>query len=348
MKGKIYKIVIPALLGVVLLMTMPIGESFISRNVAETTEEESTARNGSSATNPIENVNTAPRTTDPDIPQGTSPHQPVPGTTAGYDPYINPNLPTNYNPPPVSVETPTIGGEPQTAEQPAQPADAPPADKSPLNMQGEELLNYFNNAVNPMKTERPGYIKAKTTKTDGIKLSNTLADSAINLVKSLVLSEETEETPVQKGTSGDGVMSPDGRNYVSQLTMADLKPNGINVKEENGNYVITVNVIDIPDIPTQERIYVKIFEFLTVDAVLNEHAPKVANAQVERENIGLDYSDCYAKAEINKEGRVIYYETYVKAKMMLKDAKMKVAVIPINSDVDVVLISTTTYRDFIW
>ena len=206
-------------------------------------------------------------------------------------------------------------------------------------MTAAEQLSYFNIAVNRIKAEKAGFKKSKLTATEDIVLSNSLANSLVSLVKGALLSETAAETVVNRGESSDAVMSPYNVPYVSQLTEEDVEK--IDVVPAGGGYTVTVYVKPETNPEAQGSRFAKIFEFMTVDDVVNTYAPKVG-AQVAREDIEVAFDGCYARATIDAEGNVTEYETFVKATMLLKNAKVRV----ITTDVTAVLSSTTRYTDF--
>ncbi len=219
---------------------------------------------------------------------------------------------------------------------------APAAQKTPLEMSKEELLAWFNDSINGVKDGMPGFKRAKLTTVSDIKLSNQAANTLVGFVKGALLSEEVEEKTAVKGQSCAELMSPDGERYVSQLTMADIKD--ITVTSEGTGYAVTVTLPEAVNPTKTEGAYAKIFNFITVDDVVNTYAPKVG-ATVERSNIKVTYSGCTAKAVISPEGRVEAYNTYVTCVMALKDATVK-KVVTINTDVEITLVSNTDYSEF--
>ena len=84
-------------------------------------------------------------------------------------------------------------------------------------------------------------------------------------------------------------------------------------------------------------------QFMLVDEVMTTYAPNMG-ATVDRANVFLNYSGCYAEATISPDGKVVKYYTKVNANMVLKDAKVKI----VNTDLDVILYSDTEYTDIQW
>ena len=235
------------------------------------------------------------------------------------------------------VQQTPVQGEQTTAPQgsAATPDSAPQTD--------EQWLSFFNDAVNKLKTEAPAMTKSKQTKTADIKLSNPLGDAYVSAAKDKYLSDEVVETPIAKGdkASAQANISPDGASYVSTLTMADIKSITHTV-DGNGNYVIKIAMNDTSN-PDKQSSYAKVFQFMLVDDVMNTYAPDMG-ATVDRSNVELKYTNCYATATITPDGKVVSYETMVNANMILRDAKVKV----INTDLDATLYSLTKYYNIKW
>lgn len=215
-------------------------------------------------------------------------------------------------------------------------------EKAPTEMSDSELLEWFNLNLNDVKQSMPAFERAKLTTVSDIQLSNQAANTLIGFVKSALLSEETEIKNASKGESCVEIMSPDGERFTSHLAMEDIKD--ISVSTSGTSYVVTVTLPDAENPTKDSGAYAKIFNFITVDDVVNTYAPKVG-ATVDRKNIKVTYSGCYAKATFSTDGKVEAYETYVTCVMSLKDATVK-KVVTINTDVDITLASTTNFTKF--
>lgn len=206
-----------------------------------------------------------------------------------------------------------------------------------------EWLTFFNTAVNKLKTDGLSFSKAKRTQTADIQLSNPLAQAYVSIAKDKYLSDETAVTDVKKGDKANAVavVSPDGENYVSKLTMGDIKSITHTVNAD-GNYEITITMPDAEN-PDLSSSYGKIFEFMLVDDVMETYAPNMG-ATVDKSNVTLKYNGCYAKAVVTPDGKLVSYETKVNANMILKSAKISV----VTTDLDVVLFSDTSYTKIVY
>ncbi len=205
----------------------------------------------------------------------------------------------------------------------------------------EEKLNFFNMAVNKVKAQNAGFKKSKKTVGSEMTLTNNLVNTIANMLKNSLLPNDTTETLVNKGESSIDVMSPPGQTFVSALTTSDIQ--SITCETVGSDYVITVYIPDATNPDAASSVYAKIFEFITVDDIMNIYAPKM-NATVERGNVFFDFTGCYAKATIAADGTLKGYETFVNGTMRLTNGKIRA----FTTDLSIVLSSTTTYTDFQW
>ena len=236
-------------------------------------------------------------------------------------------------PPAPTVPATTV---PDDHERPTEPK------KTPDQMDPAQLLAFFNYALNGVKTNKVGFKKHKLTSILDLQLSNSAANALVGLVKSSLLTENGEDTLVQKGEDSVNVFSPSGKTYASDLRSEDLT--AISCAKDGDNYVVSVAVKGETNPTYDGSVMSRAFDFMTVDDVVNIYAPKVG-ATVERDKIEVVFSDCTAKLTVRADGTVVGYETYVKGVMHMNDASIK-KVITINTDLAVTLASTTTYSDF--
>ncbi len=216
------------------------------------------------------------------------------------------------------------------------------AAKTPDQMNTSELLSYFNDTLNKVKTDKVGFKKSKLTSILDLQLSNSAANTLVGFVKGALLSDTADETIVNRGEDGTNVFSPTGKNYVSTLTDADVT--SITCAKSANNYIITVAVKSETNPAANGSAMSRGFDFMTVDDVVNIYAPKVG-ATVARQDIQVVFSDCTATLTVGEDGRIESYKTYVKGVMNMYNATVK-KVVTINTDLAITLASTTDYTNF--
>ena len=254
-------------------------------------------------------------------------------TAATVGPAANPSVPASVTEAPVA---PSQGAAATTA--------APAAGtKTPDGMTSTELLAYFNDTLNKIKTQNVGFTKTKKTDVLDLQLSNSAANTVVGMVKNALLSSNSDVQTVPKGNPGVNVFSPTGKNYISTLTDADVT--SVSCTKNGADYVIKVAVKGETN-PGEGSAMSRAFDYITVDDVMSTYAPKV-NATVERSNVQVVFSDCTAELTVDAAGHVRSYTTYVKGVMNLLNASVQ-AVLTINTDVAVTLASTTDYTNFVY
>ena len=243
---------------------------------------------------------------------------------------------------PPAVETTTLPPVAETTTlPPVVETTTQPQVKTPDTMSNAELLEFFNSSINAVKTKKAGFTRSKLTTMQDLVLSNSVANTLVGFVNGMLLSEETEYESVTKGNSSDNVLSPSGKTYASSLTMSDIK--SISVQPSGSNYVITVYGVDC-DNPTEASACAKLFDYLTIDDVMNVYVPKVG-ATVDRSNVSVSFKGSYAVLTVSADGTVSSYETHTYNYLTMKDASIKKGV-TINTDLDVTLYTVTKYYDF--
>ena len=215
------------------------------------------------------------------------------------------------------------------------------AAKTPDTMSNQELLDFFNSSLNALKTNKVGLTRSKLTNIQDLVLSNSLANSLVGMVKGMLFSEETEYASSSKGQSNNDVLSPSGQSFASALTLNDIK--SINVQKNGNNYVITVVGVDCEN-PTAASPCAKVFDYLTIDDVMNVYVPKVG-ATVARENVSVAFRNSSAVLTVSADGVVSGYETHTYNYLTMKNASIKKGV-TISTDLDVTLYTVTKFYDF--
>lgn len=236
--------------------------------------------------------------------------------------------------------TPGADIAPSAQPQPAQTTQ-PVADTTAQQNADEANLNLFNTAVNRVKAESAGFTKSKQTIGTDMQLSNPLVNAVANALKDSLLPNDTTVTTVFKGQSSIDIMYPPGQTFVSALTLADIQ--SITAEKSGEDQIITVYLADATNPDAVNSAYAKIFEFITVDDIMNIYAPNM-NATVNREDVFFDFKGCYAKATIGADGNLKSYETFVSGTMRLTNGKIR----GFTTDLSILLSSTTTFTDFQW
>lgn len=266
---------------------------------------------------------------------------PIIGETTTLPAIESTTLPTVETTLPQVTETTTLPQVIETTTQAPVVETTLPAAKTPDTMSNQELLDFFNSSLNALKANKVGLTRSKLTTIQDLVLSNSLANSLVGMVKGMLFSEETEYASAAKGQSNNDVLSPSGQTFASALTLNDIK--SITVQKNGNNYVITVVGVDC-DNPTSASPCAKVFDYLTLDDVMNVYVPKVG-ATVAREDVGVSFKNSSAVLTVSADGVVSGYETHTYNYLTMKNASIKKGV-TISTDLDVTLYTVTKFYDF--
>ena len=209
-----------------------------------------------------------------------------------------------------------------TAAQPSGMVQANAGTSSPLPTKAAQL-SYFNTAVNKIKSQKVGYTKHHVMEVKGN------VDGIPSWLVGLVTKNKT--TTMAKGADNTDDFPVGGYNWVSKLTMNDIKD--ITFKQNGDNYEFYITLGQEKNPTKGNSSYGRIFS--VIDA--NGAAEMVGGAL---KSITMMYHDGYAKAVINsKTGRVISAEFSASA-----DIEASIKLVGDISAKDI--ISTESYTDF--
>ena len=208
------------------------------------------------------------------------------------------------------------------AAQPSGTVQASAGTSSPLPTKAAQL-SYFNTAVNKIKSQKVGYTKHHVMEVKGN------VDGIPSWLVGLVTKNKT--TTMAKGADNTDDFPVGGYNWVSKLTMNDIKD--ITFKQNGDNYEFYITLGQEKNPTKGNSSYGRIFS--VIDA--NGAAEMVGGAL---KSITMMYHDGYAKAVINaKTGRVISAEFSASA-----DIEASIKLVGDISAKDI--ISTESYTDF--
>jgi len=202
----------------------------------------------------------------------------------------------------------------------------------------EEIVTYYNAAVQKVKTDKPGYVKNDRTLVDeeriwiSSKLLDAVAPGILKLVKNSF-----------SGWSDDSVKAK-GSDHNGFPPTVDINPNWIKsatCTESGNNYVIRINLNEerVPTLPTDNKT-------TTIGKIMDNGVHTTGSIKDGAADVGVDISKWDAKysgyinATINKNtGAIVQAFYYVDC---LADVTVKVPLIPAQ-DATVPLATETRY-----
>ncbi|MDO4398113.1 MAG: hypothetical protein Q4C21_06845 [Oscillospiraceae bacterium] len=184
---------------------------------------------------------------------------------------------------------------------------------TPAKTSSEEVLHYFNELVNKIKSEKPAvsYNIEKSIPNDSIRVTKKGAeqseetDSSLDAIndsakglKDLVL-ENIKRTRgnIAYGEENSDILFVKGESWASKLTENDIKY--ASMKEVGDNYYITIAFNDLTSAEAQE-VLTKAFDLRDKDDILNSAELAKTNAYLKLNDYDVVYSGCTITATVNR------------------------------------------------
>ena len=252
------------------------------------------------------------------------------------------------------IELPNAGPEDETSA-PDEPATEEPtsveatgegeatteAAADPTTMNKTQLVQYYNDAVNLVRTGKPGYSKTEVLKVNDFKTSilGGAADSLISGVVKNAMPGNPETSSKKKGEDNVDHFMMD--QQTSKVGVNDVS--SISAKKEGANYVITLTVgSEVNPAKNGASKFSRVFQIQTRQEVLDSLAGHGLTGTVE--NTTLTYRDGKSVITVNEKGQIIKASTgfFVDA----DGKKMKIAIL--NPDIVAYQQSNWEYSNFNW
>ena len=196
----------------------------------------------------------------------------------------------------------TEPGEETTVEGETAPEGETEALGDPTTMNKEQLLAYYNGAINAVRTAKPGYTKTEIQKINSFKssLAGGALDGLINGVVQKLMPGDPKDSKKNKGE--DNV----DHFYIYQPTSAVSASDiaNISAKKEGANYVVTVTMNkEVNPEKNGASKHSRVFWVATREDVLKDLAGAGLNA--EKSNTTLTYHDGKSVITVNDKGQII-------------------------------------------
>lgn len=203
---------------------------------------------------------------------------------------------------------------------------------TPAKTSSEEVLHYFNELVNKIKSEKPAvsYNIEKNIPNDSIRVTKKGAeqseetDSSLDAIndsakglKDLVL-ENIKKTKgnIAYGEENSDILFVKGESWASKLTENDIKY--ASMKEVGDNYYITIAFNDLTSAEAQE-VLTKAFDLRDKDDILNSAEFAKTNAYLKLNDYDVVYSGCTITATVNRFTDELTNVYYYKAANVIAD-----------------------------
>ena len=251
------------------------------------------------------------------------------------EPIELPNADDDVTEPPeeITTEEPatTLPGETTTV--------APAAD--PTTMNKEELIKYYNDAINKVRSDKPGYTRTEVLKVNDFKtnIAGGIADGLIKPIVKNMMPGDPEESKKNKGESNvDHFYHPQQTSAVKASDVASYS-----AKKEGANYVITLTLgkEDNP-VPNGQSKYSRMMFIQTRQQVLDQLAG--GGLTGDANNVVMTYRDGKSTITVNEKGQIIKASCGFFVDVTGKNMKISI----FNPDIDAFQQSNWEYTGFTW
>ncbi|MCL2494235.1 MAG: hypothetical protein FWE98_01090 [Oscillospiraceae bacterium] len=228
-----------------------------------------------------------------------------------------------------------------TTEAPTGDVTEAPDALTPDKMNKEQLVAYYNEAINKVRSDKPGYTRVEVLKIN--KLTTTFVGGALDGPLNKVVESQMPGNPETK-TKNKGDSNVD-HFYIDQQT-SQVRASDVataTAKKEGDNYVITLTLgNETNPEKTMSSKYYRMFFIQTRKELLDSLAEDGLTAEVS--NCLLTYKNGKSVITVNDKGQIIkaHGEFFVDA-----DAK-KAKLLIFNFDVLAYQSSTWDYDKFAW
>lgn len=203
---------------------------------------------------------------------------------------------------------------------------------TPVKKSSEEVLQYFNQILNSVKTEKPGinYTIEKNVPNDSIRVTKkgeedkeetdsslTAINDSAKGVKDLILEKIKKSSgQVAFGDENSDVLFVKGEAWASSLTDDDI--DYATMKEVGDNYLITIAFNDLTEEESQ-KVLTKAFDLRDKEDILNSEEFKKTEAYLKLNGYDVSYSGCYITATVNRLTDELTEVNYFKAANVTAD-----------------------------
>ena len=211
----------------------------------------------------------------------------------------------------------------------------------PTKMSPEQLIQYYNDAVNLVRTGKPGYTKVEVLKVNDFKTSilGGLADGAISGVVKSAMPGNPESSYRKKGESNVDHFMMD--QQTSAVRAGDVT--SITAKKVGANYVVTLAMgSEVNPAKDGASKYSRVMFIQTRQEVLDNLAGNGLTGTVD--NCTLNYHSGKSEITVNDKGQIIKASCGFFVDVSGKD--MHIAIF--NPNIDAFQQSNWDYTSFSW
>ncbi len=213
-------------------------------------------------------------------------------------------------------------------------------EKTPDKMSKDELIKYYNDAINNVRSKKPKISRTEVLKIKSVKLSlgGGIADGIASRLVNDKMPGTPKKTTITKGKANAG-------DFMTEMAKSAVKPGDVisaAATKSGANYVITLKLgKEVNPATNGSSKYSRFFSIASRQDVLDD-IKDVVTADVNK--CTLTYHDGKAVITVNPQGQIIkaHGEFYVDA------VAKQVKVSALKTDLTAYQVSTNDYTNFVY
>jgi hypothetical protein len=189
----------------------------------------------------------------------------------------------------------------------------------PQRMEKAELIRFFNDAANEVRSKRPKITGWVVNQITSLK-AGVVPEALTRPIIKALMPGDREDNSAAKGAENSDVFLAEEKAYASKLREGDVT--SYKVAKSGANYVITLNIKNHTNPPKGDvNAYGRVFDFQTPRQLKEELG---SMATVDEKNVQLNYHDGYVTMTVNSSGKVVKTVSDFQVKAYATDAKIAV------------------------
>ena len=261
--------------------------------------------------------------------------------TTTTDPLTTEPITTTNEPDTTTPEPDTSTTEPGPEVSDA--AQGAPVD--PTTLDKAALVNYFNEAANRVRTEKPAFLYEMTNKIIDPKLSGFagILNPIVKAVVNSLMPGDTESYPMKRGQDNSEHFLSLEKATASSLKTGDVT--SIRAEKSGTGYTITVKLGSaVNPAKNGASAYSRLFEIKTPKETVDKISGEDGRITADPNNVKLDYHSGIVVMTVDAQGRVTGLTGGFDVKAVATDAKMIGMTVDFSCDQT----SRIVAKNFVW
>lgn len=225
----------------------------------------------------------------------------------------------------------------------------------------EELVRYFNDNLDRIKIERPGFTKINSSNIKNIDVENptfiipigVLTDTLVDQLKGKITEEgnDSEITYVMRGEKNYTKVSVEEEEYVSNLAANDVYGAKVSLDEDKNELTVMIAIADTVSGELAQSSYSKVFNTEAMSSTAVSTLMGIFGTVISGDNVKIEYKNATLTAVFDyTTGNVKSYKTEFASNIFVSTADSDFVFNKLLSvdAVNIDKITSVEYKNFDW